>query len=168
MHKCNLAATNNSGASTASPEKQEATQKNNCNSNYQLQQPNQMLLNLRENLRVNTGDSENKNTISPFSFPSTLTYFEDENQYFPISAHADENLLGTYSPSFISPATSESNYFSVSACNMNSLGGAHNLQHSESDLTDLISATNSPIGGLDFSPAELDPNFNFTRSGFFT
>lgn len=144
--------------------------KNNYSNNYQLEQPNQMLMNLRANLRVNTGDSENRHTISPFSFPSTLTYFEDENQYFPISTHVDESLLGTYSPPFISPATSESNYFSVSACNMNNLGGAQNLQHSESDLTDLISATNSPIGGLDFSidPAELDPNFNFTRSGFFT
>lgn len=165
-HTCNLAANNNS---VASPEKKELKQKNNQNNN-QMQQPNEMLMNFRANLRVNTtDDSENKDKISPsFSFPSTLTYIEGENQYFPTSTYIDEDLLGTYSPSFISPATSESNYFSVS-CHMNSLGGAHNLQQSESDLTDLISATNSPIGGLDFSidPTELDANFNFSRSGFF-
>lgn len=145
-HLCNP-ATNNS-VPLPSTEKQELKHGYNHN-NHQPQQPNQMLMNFRANLSVNTGNSENKEIVSLFSFPSRSTHTEGENQLLPISTLVDDNILGTYSPSFISPATSGSNYFSVSAS---------------------ASATDSPIAGLDFSidSVELDPNFPFNTPGFFT
>ncbi|KAL3360648.1 hypothetical protein AABB24_013870 [Solanum stoloniferum] len=46
-------------------------------------------------------------------------------------------IVGRYSPSFVSPTTPESNYFSVSSFQMNDLGIVHNLDHSESYLSDI-------------------------------
>uniref|UniRef100_A0A5B7BD02 Putative WRKY transcription factor 41 n=1 Tax=Davidia involucrata TaxID=16924 RepID=A0A5B7BD02_DAVIN len=160
----------------ASPEKQEPKQINHHNNHQQQQQPNELLLNFRTNLRVNTEDFDYKEIASSFSFPSTsFECMKTENQNFPFSTTlSNDNLVGSFSPSFISPATSESNYFSVSPCRMNNFGGGlHNFQHSESDLTEIISAntsaTNSPIVDLDFSiaPVDLDPNFLFDAPEFF-
>ncbi|KAL3499238.1 hypothetical protein ACH5RR_038331 [Cinchona calisaya] len=157
-HVCNPATNSSIPPPQPSSEKQESKLIYNHN-NHQPQQQNQMLTNFRANLRVYTGDSENKEIVSPFSFPSTLV---------------DDNILGTYSPSFVSPATSgSSNYFSISPCHMVNLGMAQNLHGSESDLTEIISATasatNSPMAGWDFSTdsVELDPNFPFDTPGFF-
>lgn len=169
-HVCCNSATNIPVAQQPAPEKQEFRHSYNHNNH---QQPNQILMNFRANLRVNTGDSEIKEIVSPFSFPPA-THMDDESQLFPMSAPADENILGTYSPSFVSPATSASNYFSMSPCHMVNLGSIKNLHSSESDVTEIISATasatNSPIAGLDFSidSVELDPNFPFNTPGFFT
>ncbi|XP_027085591.1 probable WRKY transcription factor 53 [Coffea arabica] len=171
-HVCNT-GTSISVPQHPSPAKQEFKHSYNHNNHQQPQQPNQILMNFRANLRVNTGDSEAKEIVSPFSFPSA-THMDDESQLFPMSALVDENILGTYSPSFVSPATSGSNYFSMSPCHMANLGRIKNLHSSESDLTEIISATasatNSPIAGLDFSidSVELDPNFPFNAPGFFT
>lgn len=72
----------------------------------------------------------------------------------------------------MSPDTAELNNFSFSQ--MNDFQGVLNTQHSESDLTELVSAntsaTNSPIMDLDFSldQVELDPNFPFDTPGFFS
>lgn len=132
-----------------------------------------MLMELRSNLRVNTNDLERKETTYPFSFPPTFSGLTDEKPVFQISQF-DDNLLGTYSPSFVSPTTPDSNYFSVSHQQTSSFGGVQNLHHSESDLTDIFSAntssTNSPIVGLDYTldPADFDPNFLFDTSEFFT
>jgi hypothetical protein len=82
--------------------------------------------------------------------------------------------VSSYSPSFISPATPEPTHYSVSPFQMNNFVGAYNLQHLESDFTEIIStntsATNSPIVDLDFSldQVELDPNFPFDTPGFFS
>lgn len=46
-------------------------------------------------------------------------------------------IVGGYSPSFVSPKTPESNHFSVSSRQMNGLGIVHNLDHSESYLSDI-------------------------------
>ncbi|KAL3498977.1 hypothetical protein ACH5RR_041709 [Cinchona calisaya] len=168
-HVCNTAI--NNSAPTPSTEKQELKHHSYNHYNHQTQQPKQMLMNFQANLRVSTGDSENKDTVSPFSFPSTLTHMEGENQILPISTLVDDNLLGTCFPSFVSPATSGSNYIPISPCQMVNFGRAQNLQSSDSDLTDITaSATNSPIAGLDFSidSVELDPNFPFNTHGFFT
>lgn len=168
-HICG-SATNNS-VPPSPPEKQELKHSYN-HINHQPQQPNQILMNFRTNLRVNTGDSENE-IVSPFVFPSTLTHTEDENQ-IPISTLVEDNVFGTYPPCFVSPAASGSNYFSIAPCNLEDLGRAQNLQSSDSDFTEIISATasatNSPIAGLDFSidSVELDPNFPFNTPGFFT
>ncbi|TXG65333.1 hypothetical protein EZV62_006608 [Acer yangbiense] len=78
--------------------------------------------------------------------------------------------MGSFSPKFIFPATSEYNYFPVSPShNMNNFGLGHRVQTPESDLTEIISApnsvTNSPIGeDFDFSlvKVDFDPNFHLT------
>ena len=56
---------------------------------------------------------------------------------------------------------------------MNNFGIAQNLQTSESDLTEILSApnsvTNSPIGDYDFSldPVDFDPNISLDILEFF-
>lgn len=139
----------------ASPEKQE--QKQNID---QQQQSQAALFNFQKVLRVNTEDLDNKEMAFPFSFPPT---------------YGSTKTSGTYSQSFTSPATPESNYYSVSPFQMNNYAGVQNLQHhSESGFTELISANtsaaNSPIVEPDFSlqSLELDPNFPFNTPGFFS
>ncbi|EEF51328.1 probable WRKY transcription factor 41 [Ricinus communis] len=140
----------------ASPEKQEQKQNNSNNRNQQ--QPQETLFNFQKNLRVNTEDLDNKNSAFPFSFPPT---------YESMGAASS-------SPSFMSPATPEPNYYSISPFQMNNFSGLQNLHHSESDFTEIIStntsATNSPIVEPNFSlqPFELDPNFPFDTPGFFS
>lgn len=141
----------------ASPEKKEFR--------HISQQQSQTLLNLKANLRVNTGNVDNNEMPPQFTFPSTYDLCEGENQYI--------SNLGAYSSLFTSPATSETNYFSPAPQHMSSFGGSHSYQHSESDIAEIVSAhastTNSPIGTMDFpvDPLDLDPNFPFSISGFF-
>ncbi|KAL3517273.1 hypothetical protein ACH5RR_024175 [Cinchona calisaya] len=100
------------------------------------------------------------------SFSFNFTGVESDNldcQFF-----SDVMKESDYSPAFLSPTTSESNYFS-SSCQMdNNFGTIDNiLQISESvDLADMISTptsviTNSPFGDLDFLNDHLDfePSF---------
>ncbi|KAL0331112.1 UNVERIFIED_CONTAM: putative WRKY transcription factor 41 [Sesamum angustifolium] len=155
----------------ASLEKQEL--KNN-NSHYQLEQQNQTLANFTANLRVNTKDLDIKEIPTHFSFPSTFACRDRENHCSPVSALADDNQLGTYSPVFYSPATTESNYSSAAVNYQMRNYGEAPLQQSETDTADVISAhastTNSPTGRMDFSidPEYLDPNFPFNIPGYFT
>ncbi|XP_050228922.1 probable WRKY transcription factor 53 [Mercurialis annua] len=144
----------------ASPEKQEQKQNNSNNHNQQQQQHSQdALLNLQKNLRVYTEDLENKDSVFPFSFPP---------------AYGSMKTTSSYSPSFISPATPEPNYYSVSPFQMNNHVGFQNFHRSDSDFTDIIStntsAANSPIVEPDFSlqAVEFDPNFPFDTAGFFS
>lgn len=104
----------------ASPKKQDLKQSIHCKDSLSMQ-PNQMLMELRSNLRVNTNDLERKETTYPFSFPPTFSGLTDEKPMFQIS-QVDDNLLGTYSPSFVSPTTPDSNYFSVSHQQTSSFG----------------------------------------------
>ncbi|XP_009768979.1 putative WRKY transcription factor 53 [Nicotiana tabacum] len=172
-HTCHQAT--NSALQPKSPENQEFKKQ----ANYQTgQYSNEVLMNLRANLRVDTNDLDKTETTAAcsFSFPPTFSSLTDENQHFQIS-HVDENLMigGGYSPSFVSPTTPESNYFSISSsCQMNGFGMVHNVHRSESDLTDIFSAntssTSSPIVGSEFSldHFELDPNFPFDNPRFFS
>lgn len=127
-----------------------------------------MIFNLRANLRVKTEDLDKKDASDPFSFPSGIGCMTSDSQICSFSTLVDDNLMGNFSPSFISPATSGSSYFSVSPYQMNSFG-----HFSESDHTEIVSAntstTNSPILDLDFSidQVNLDPNFPFNTPEFF-
>nr|QWQ79531.1 WRKY transcription factor protein 13 [Zanthoxylum armatum] len=107
----------------------------------------------------------------------------EESIIFPSFSFAHESIgleimeddlfldMGSFSPSFRSPATSESNYLSKSPCHMMNEfghGQSHNVQAPESELTaDIISTptsvNNSPFGDFDFSLAkeDLDTNFLF-------
>ncbi|KAK6129950.1 hypothetical protein DH2020_036344 [Rehmannia glutinosa] len=158
-HTCNQSTT--TVPPPASPEKQESK-----HNSHQTQQQNQALLNFKANLKVSTENLDSNLTMpAQFSFPSTHA----ENHDFLIHDH-----LGGYSQLFLSPATSETNYFSPATYHMQNFGGSHSYQHSESDIAEIISAhastTNSPIGGMEFpsDPLDLDPNFPFNTSGFFT
>lgn len=70
--------------------------------------PNEMLSNIGSNLSVNTSA-----TVSPtFSFPSTPFGFMEDYQQLNFQNLFDDEPLQVCSPPFISPGTSESNYFS--------------------------------------------------------
>ncbi|KAK9103831.1 hypothetical protein Sjap_021085 [Stephania japonica] len=133
-------------------------------------QAQEILLNFKTGLKVKTEDLDGRDlTSSSFSFPSTpIECTKPENHIFS-SLSLDNNFMGSFSPSFISPTTSESNYFSP--CRVNNIGP--NFQTSDSDHADIISAatscTNSPILDIHFSldSLEFDPNFPFDTSGFF-
>ncbi|XP_022721148.1 probable WRKY transcription factor 41 [Durio zibethinus] len=161
----------------ASPEKQEYKSNNLNNNNNQQLQSQDILLNFRKGLKVNTEGLDNKEMAPSFSFPSTTSFgcLKSENNSFSPSGVLDNNnVFGNFSSPFMSPDTPELNYFSVSPSQTNNFGGFFNAQHSESDLTELISAntsaTNSPIMDLDFSldQVELDPNIQFDTPGFFS
>ncbi|GMI76411.1 hypothetical protein HRI_001310400 [Hibiscus trionum] len=159
----------------ASPEKQERKSNKNGlnNNNYQPLQSQDILLDFRAGLRVDTEGLDN-NEMAPSFFPSTsFGCLKNENHSFSPSGVLDySNILGSFSSPFMSPGTPELSYFSASQ--MNNFGDVLNTQHSESDLTELVSAntsaTNSPIMDLDFSldHVVLDPNFPFDTPGLFS
>ncbi|XP_051129970.1 probable WRKY transcription factor 41 [Andrographis paniculata] len=133
-------------------------------------QQNQALMNLKTNLRVST-DTFDAQEMTPtlFSFPHVS--HDVDSYYFPIS-NLDESRLGSNSPLFISPATSESKYLLPTTYEMSSMGvGGHNYQHSDCEIISAnASTTNSPIGGTEFQLdlADLDPGFPFNTAGFFS
>ncbi|KHG20577.1 putative WRKY transcription factor 46 -like protein [Gossypium arboreum] len=131
-------------------------------------QSEEMLLSFETELKVNTEDLDKRENIFPsFSFP-----IESEEVQNGLLRNS---LMKNISPAFVSPATSESNYFSVSAFQMGSFDFSQNVQTSESELTEIISApasvTNSPIVDLDISSLEkleFDQSFPFDNPEFFT
>ncbi|KAJ4728146.1 putative WRKY transcription factor [Melia azedarach] len=132
-------------------------------------QGQEVMLNFGTDLKVKTEDLNNEENIFPsFSFPHTSIGQENVEDDLFSETMMENNFMGSFSPTFISPATSESNYLSMSPCNMNNnFGVGHNVQTPESDLTDIISTptsvTNSPFGDFDFSP-----NFQFDNLDCFT
>ena len=137
------------------------------------EQSQEMFFSFGAGLKVKTEDLDNREDIFPsFSFP--VESEEVENSIF-VKDLMENDIMGNLSPVFMSPATSESNYFSLSPCHMDSFGLGQNVQTSESDLTEIISAptsvTNSPIGDLDISSLdklEFDPSFSFDNPEFFS
>ncbi|GLT53370.1 hypothetical protein SLA2020_266450 [Shorea laevis] len=171
---------------TSPPEKQEQNNNNNNNmdqiqhhNNNQHQPPQnqqpisqEMLLNFQTTLKVQTENLDiphgHDQTFPSFHFASTSN--NAEKQVFQASM-MDSNFVGSYSPSFMSPATSGTNYFSVSPSGFN--GGNQHFQGCDSELTEIISAatsaTDSPTVGFDFPfGQEFDPNFTFDNRGFFS
>ncbi|KAF5203154.1 Wrky dna-binding transcription factor [Thalictrum thalictroides] len=133
-------------------------------------QSEEMLQNFRAGLTVKTENPDTRElTSSPFSFPSITSTecLKSENNIFsPVSL--ENSYMGCYSP-FISPATSESNYFSP--CN---IARKQPFRTSESDLNEIISAatsaSNSPVMDLEFTldSLDFDPNFPFDNNSFFS
>jgi len=129
--------------------------------------PQEMVCNFAARLTVKTEglDAREEEDIFPsFSFPSTPIGSENhEDANIFCESILENNFMGSLSPTFLSPTTSESNMFPMSPCRLNSYGLGHNVQTSESDLTDIISAptsvTNSPILNLDFSLDKVDLDF---------
>ncbi|XP_073115068.1 probable WRKY transcription factor 53 [Elaeis guineensis] len=144
----------------------------------QQQDDNNLLQTFQRGLKVETQglDSDTRDLSSlSFSFPPTpVGGIKAENHIFSSPSKLDNGFMGSFSPSFVSPATSESNYFSMSPCCMGNYGGGFNLPTAESELTEIISAatsaTDSPLMGMDFllEPMEFDPKFQFDASSFYS
>lgn len=95
-------------------------------------------------------DSKEEDDLQSFSFPSTPIECENvEPQFF---SEPNRFITTSYSPSFLSPATSES-YFSPSPCLVDDFGIGHSLQSSESDFGEIIS---NPTPVTDFSLGDID------------
>lgn len=140
-HTCTQAAHAKARPLTPSPEQQADGRK-------------QILLSFGNGLKVKTedsGDTHNLNPQAHFSFPTAS--MEPNKHDGEIFSCIENPFIGSFSPaSFISPETSESNYFCFN-------GGPT----SESELTEIISAStsvaNSPM--LDLDSFSLDVNFSF-------
>ncbi|KAJ7007807.1 hypothetical protein D5086_005056 [Populus alba] len=126
--------------------------------------------------QVKNEDLGSKDGIFPFfSFPCTSPGNENEENNIFTESMIENSIFGGFSPAFISPATSESNYFSVSPCHMNSFGiGSQNVQTRGCELTTEkmsapTSVTNSPIRDLDISIdyVDFDTSFPFDNPEFF-
>ncbi|KAM0944494.1 putative transcription factor WRKY family [Dioscorea sansibarensis] len=140
----------------------------------QQQQENQLLLNFQTNLKVKTEGldmEKQEQDASAFSFPSTpIGCSQPRHSFFANQANLDNHFMDSFSPTFLSPTTSESNYFSVSPCRMSNLSTGFNHHTAESEFTEIISsvtsAANSPVVDMGFilGAGEFDA---FDPSNFF-
>ncbi|KAL8238851.1 hypothetical protein R6Q59_015418 [Mikania micrantha] len=151
QHTCNPATTP-PVAPPQSPEKHEIEQ-----NNHQLPPPPKSA-EMLSNLRVITSDLDAMVPQS-FSFPSESFKSTENYQQFDFLNELDYNFLQGYSPSFISPATSGSNYFTEQGCEFQ--------HHDDSHFSGITtaSATNSPLA-FPADPQDLSRNFSF-NSAFF-
>ncbi|GMH29763.1 hypothetical protein Nepgr_031606 [Nepenthes gracilis] len=149
-HTCRAATRLKPGPTSPKKEPKQSSQLHNT---QQCQQSDGSL-NFQTWLTTETQNTDNREAAFPL--PQTaISYNNGGNNTYPTLTIDNGNSHGIFSPSFMSPATSESNHF---------YGGFQRQHHSESDITEIISAstsgTNSPIVELDFY---LDP-FHFNRS----
>jgi len=122
---------------------------------------------------VKTEELEIKEDIfSWFSFPSQSNGSENEDNILPESTF-ENHFTESFSPAFISPATSESNPFFLSSCHLdNTEQLCQHVQTSESDITETVSAptsvTNSPVLDLDIwlHKGDFDTDFPFNTPDF--
>ncbi|KAJ6795238.1 putative WRKY transcription factor 41 [Iris pallida] len=113
-----------------------------------------LLLSFQTGLKVKTEglDSKSPEPASDFSFPSA----PEALTFSPSSTLDGCFVLGGFSSAFISPASSESNYF-----------GGQNLQAAEWDFTEIVSAatcadhTHSTMFDMDFLQNSLDLDLDF-------
>lgn len=175
-HMC-APASRSALAAPKSPEKQELKHNYHHQRNNESLQPNQIIMHLRDNLRVETNDLETtKGERSPFSALPTFSSMTGENYEcsLPVRGGNDDHFPGTYTPSFISPGSSESNYFSASSSQMSEFKDFQDLKHSESEHNGMFStnasSTNSPIAALDYfmDPLNLDSSNSFDITAFFS
>ncbi|KAL2926953.1 putative WRKY transcription factor 41 [Bienertia sinuspersici] len=142
-HTCTLAPRSKSAPTT--PEEKECNKQNNFHiTQYQQQLPD-MLLNFQTGLRVDVQNQENQDI--GFFFPTSEPGYGN-NGFTPTTLNNFHPYNSYPQPLIPSPATSESTYFSASPCNISTFGGVQYGQHSEPELTEIISAptsgTNSP------------------------
>ncbi|GMH09340.1 hypothetical protein Nepgr_011181 [Nepenthes gracilis] len=162
-HTCKMAPCSKSAP--ASPEKQEPKQQTT-----EYHQESNKILNFQTGLSV---DIQNMDT-KEMAFPISSTAFDRMNigNYTSSPPTLNNNYFySSFDPSFISPATSEPNYFSNSLCKIDTFGGFPHQP--ESDFADIISVTTS---GTDFPTVEPDlplgpfhfnPISPFDNQGFF-
>lgn len=130
------------------------------------EQPQETIFSFGSKLEVEIDDLENKEDIFPsFCFPSPSLGSENEDNNIFCDTMMENHFMESFSPAFISPATSESNIFCLSPCHLGSTGLGQSVQTSESDITDIVSAptsvTNSPIVDLDLLLNNVDFDTDF-------
>jgi len=144
------------------PSLNNTNQQQNILQSLEQQQPNDLLLSLREGLRVQTENLDSTDqSFAPFLFPLS-TNIKNEGQVFP------PHLLENFSSPYVSPATSGISHYSLSPSGVNSFVGNPNLAPFESRINDMIpaatSAPNSAAVALEFpfNQFEFDgQNFRF-------
>ncbi|KAG5538254.1 hypothetical protein RHGRI_018994 [Rhododendron griersonianum] len=104
-------------------------------------------------------------TFPSFSFPSSPSKSQNVETISFLEPLKEKNFLGSDSLEFLS----------LLEFPIDNFGFGEDLQLSESDLSEIISAptsvTNSPTGNLDFfslDQVDFDPNFQFDTSEFFS
>ncbi|XVE58405.1 hypothetical protein DITRI_Ditri04bG0167200 [Diplodiscus trichospermus] len=158
----------------------EPQQLNQLQPEHNQKQSQDLLLSYQKGLKVITDDLDfHEQTYPSFPYPSSTSNIKVENNIaFSSPSVINNSVVGNLSPSFMSPATSGTNYFSTSQSprGINSThvqANINSFQTSEPQLTQIMqaatSATNSPTIGLDFpfGNGEFDPNFTFDNHGFF-
>ncbi|KAF3432871.1 hypothetical protein FNV43_RR23973 [Rhamnella rubrinervis] len=148
------------------------------------QQPLQdvVLSNFKAGLKVITEDLDKINnsslqqSSSSFHFPSSSSNLKDEmSDVFFMSSMMETNFGGSFTPSFISPATSGTNYFSLHSHSHSPMSTEFvGNQDFQTDIAENISvptpsATNSPtVAASDYPFGQGDqfnPNFTFDNPG---
>ncbi|KAI3689851.1 hypothetical protein L2E82_47821 [Cichorium intybus] len=146
QHTCTTAATTSKTVVPPQSPEGHVTIQNNHHQPPLPQKSDEILSNLRENLRVNTSDLDAMVPCS-FSFPSSSFGCIDNYQQFDNS--------------FLQIVDSGSNYFPE---------WNHGFHSDDSNLSGMIStttsATNSPLA-FPTEPQDFCPNFPFNNSGFF-
>ncbi|KAJ9188297.1 hypothetical protein P3X46_003667 [Hevea brasiliensis] len=139
----------------------------------QLEQPEQKpkplkeysSFNFREGLK--SQECETVDDIFPFfSFPDASSGNGDEGNDIFKESMMENDFLGSLSPAFISPATSDSSHLVMSRCHMNGID--HNVKTPESN-SPTTSTTNSSIGDWDISldNVDFDNDFPFDNPELF-
>lgn len=130
----------------------------------QQNQSQEILLNFKTGLKVITEDLQSQSHdfyTNDISHSTSTSHVKAENNF--ISPPNMENKYpGNYfTPFFNSPATSESNCYSISPTQMAGLGEAPNIDGLNSERMDIVSGAtsgnNSPTMDLDFLFGPLDP-----------
>ncbi|CAL0331002.1 unnamed protein product [Lupinus luteus] len=137
---------------------------------HNVNQQQESLAMFRNNLTVKTNNLGNEEMPCPFTFSSTLFgCMTQENHLLPMALDNDP-----FQTHLLSSTTAESNHFLSPSFQVNEFDWVYNMPCSEFDIPDIIStntsATNSPIPEFNFSlhPVEINPNFPFNTSGFFS
>ncbi|KAK7285827.1 hypothetical protein RJT34_20609 [Clitoria ternatea] len=141
-----------------------------------MQQTPQGIFTFETEHKVKTEEFETKEDIFPwFCFTSPSIESENENNIMlPETMIENHYSVESFSPAFISPPTSESNLFCLSAYQLSNTGLCQNVQISESDITEIVSAptsvTNSPILDLDIllHKGDFDTDFPFNTPEYFS
>lgn len=148
---------------------------------HQQQSQDVVLPNFRADLKVITEDLDNINStlqqsVSALHFPSSSSNLKVEmSDGFFMTSMMETNFVGSFSPSYISPATSGTSYFSLNSHSHSPMStefvGNRDFQTdiSENISVPTTSATNSStVVGSDypFGPGDqLNPNFTFANPG---
>ncbi|KAK7389837.1 hypothetical protein VNO78_25132 [Psophocarpus tetragonolobus] len=143
--------------------KNQAHQKNQPQQE-KIEQPQETIFSFGlSDLEVKIEDRDHMEDIFPsfcFSDPSIGSENEDNNNIFSY-AMIENNLMESFSPSFLSPTSDiDTNIF----CDWANTGLGQTVQSSESDISDIVSAptsvTNSPIMDFDFlDKLDFDTDF---------